>query len=244
MTRKEKRFWKGAGLVSAEMIATLVVFTTVLSGVIFLIRPRVRRYKKVDLKIFDLVKPHITERNNRLMLFFTLLGKHQFLIPANLSLIFYFLFIHKRTWFSIRVVSIALSSLLLMFALKHLFKRKRPTDPLLRPAKGLSFPSGHAIMSVTFFGLIIYIVSHEVRSQFLRTLIIAQLILLMQVIGFSRVYLRVHYASDVVVGHVTGLMWLLISLGVLERVEEYNKGKIGRQIIHDPILSKLASTAD
>jgi undecaprenyl-diphosphatase len=225
MRNREKRFWTGAGMVTAETVATLVVFTAVISALVFLIRPKVRKYKKLDLKVFDLIDPMVTEKNNQLMLFFTILGKHQFLIPANLTLILFYLFVRKHSWFSIRVASIALSSLLLMFALKHLFHRKRPIQPLLEKAKGLSFPSGHAIMSVTFYGLIIYILSHEIKSSALKIPIIGSLILLMQVVGFSRIYLRVHYASDVVSGHLIGLGWLLTSLKVLNGLEEFNKNK-------------------
>src|SRR4051812_7629911 len=91
MSKREKRFWTGAGIVTAEMLVTLVAFTTVVSGLVFLIRPRVRKYKKIDLKIFDALESHVNEKNNELMLFFTKLGKHQFLIPANISLILFFL---------------------------------------------------------------------------------------------------------------------------------------------------------
>jgi len=225
MTNREKRFWTGAGIVTAEMLGTLAVFTAVVSGIVLLIRPRVRKFKRIDLAAFDKVKPHITERNNELMLFFTKLGKHGFLIPANLSLILFYLFIRKHSWFSIRVASISISSLLLMIALKKTFQRKRPLDPVLSKARGLSFPSGHAIMSVTFYGLIIYILSHEIENRAVKVAIIPPMIILMQAIGFSRIYLRVHYPSDVVAGHLIGLGWLLTSLNVLKGLEAYNKRK-------------------
>jgi undecaprenyl-diphosphatase len=51
-------------------------------------------------------------------------------------------------------------------------------------------------------------------------------VLLIILIGFSRVYLRVHYASDVLAGFVIGLLWLLISLAILKRIESYNKQQI------------------
>jgi len=231
MTNREKRFWTGAGIVTAETLGTLVVFTAVVSGIVLLIRPRVRKYKRIDLAIFDKVKPHISDRNNELMVFFTKLGKHQFLIPANLSLIIFYLFIRKHSWFSIRVASVAISSLLLMIALKKIFRRKRPLDPVLEKARGLSFPSGHAIMSVTFYGLIVYILSQEIKNGLLKTAVIIPLILLMQAIGFSRVYLRVHYPSDVVAGHLIGLGWLLISLKMLKKLEAYNKQKVGQTFL-------------
>jgi membrane-associated phospholipid phosphatase len=220
---RSKRFWKGAGIVSAEMLGTMAIFTVVLAGVVFRIRPAMRRHKKTDLAVFDLVQKHTNEANTKLMLAVTDLGNHKFLVPANLSLIFYFLFVRKRTWFSIRVASIALSSLGLMLVFKQLFKRKRPATPLLHPVKGKSFPSGHAMMSMTFYGLLIYISSKIVRSAVLKAIITPSLIALILMIGYSRVYLRVHYASDVAAGYVVGLLWLLIALELIKRIENVNK---------------------
>src|SRR5204862_2834920 len=122
-----------------------------------LVRKPIRKYKYIDLAIFDSIKSWTNPAANKFMLFMTFMGKHQFLIPANLLLIFYFLLVRHQNWFSIRIATIALSSLLLMFLLKYLFQRKRPLSPLLNAAKGLSFPSGHAIMAVTFYGLLMYI---------------------------------------------------------------------------------------
>lgn len=225
MTPKEKRFWTGAALVSAELLGTMVAFTGAVALLVFAVRPWMRKHKKLDLEVFDELKPHISTSNNRLMLRVTYLGKHQFLIPANLFLITYFLFTRKRTWFSIRVASVALSSLILMTILKYLFHRKRPLLPLLQPARGMSFPSGHAMMSITFYGLLIYIISHTIKNQPAKRALITSLVLLIAVIGFSRIYLRVHYTSDVLAGYIIGILWLLIALDVLSRLEAYNKQK-------------------
>ena len=220
MINKRIRFWAGAALVSAEVITNMALFTGIFSGFIFFIRPAMRKHKKTDLKIFDLIKAHTNERNTKLMSFFTFFGTHKFFIPANIFLIFYFLLIRKRSWFSIRVATIALSSLGLMFLLKYLFHRKRPLYPL-ETAKGLSFPSGHAIMSVTFYGLLIYIIAQTIKDKPLKWSLIISLCIFVQLIGFSRVYLRVHYASDVAVGYITGFLWLQISLKFLQQTENY-----------------------
>lgn len=177
------RFWKGARLVTAETLGAMVVFTGVVAGLVFLIRPRMRRHKQTDLAIFDLVKQHTNDRNTRIMSGITKMADHRFLVPANLGLIAYFLLIRRRSWFSIRVAAVALSSLLLMFAFKRIFRRKRPLEALL-------------ILSMA--GLI-------------------------SGVGISRVYLRMHYASDVAVGFLVGTCWLIISLDLLKRIEEYNK---------------------
>lgn len=232
MAKKKLQFWTGTVLVSAEVITNLVLFAGIFSGLIFLVRPTMRKHKKTDIRIFEIIKAHTNERNTRMMSFFTYFGTHKFFIPANLFLIFYFLLIRKRSWFSVRIASIAISSLGLMFLLKYLFKRKRPPYPL-EAAKGLSFPSGHAIMSVTFYGLLIYVISQTIKTKLLKWSLIISLNIFIQLIGFSRVYLRVHYASDVAVGYITGFLWLIISLKVLKRIENYAldlKPKIAMQM--------------
>jgi len=223
MTQREKRFWSGAGVVTSKMLGAMAVFTGVVAGLVFLIRPGMRRHKRIDLKVFEMVNSFTNQRNTAIMSGFTQLGKHKFLVPANLSLIFYFLFIRKHTWFSIRIATLALSSLGLMLVLKHLFKRKRPRVPLLQAVKGLSFPSGHAIYAVTFYGLLVYISSQTIKDKFLKASVITCLLILIQFIGFSRIYLRVHYPSDVAAGYIIGIVWLVIALGILKRIEEKNK---------------------
>lgn len=208
-------------LIIAEVLLTLAAFSAIIAVIVFAIRTPIRKHKPIDLAIFENLKPTVNSINNNIMLFITFLGKHQFLIPANLILIFYFLFVTKQNWFSIRVITISISSLVLMLILKQLFQRKRPLSPLLKAAKGLSFPSGHAIMAVTFYGLLVYILQHTIESGWLRILLTILLIILALLIGFSRVYLRVHYASDVLGGFIIGLLWLLISLAVIKWLEGY-----------------------
>ncbi|HEV8270590.1 MAG TPA: phosphatase PAP2 family protein [Chitinophagaceae bacterium] len=213
--------WEITTLIIGEVLLTLSAFSAIIALIVFSIRKPIRKHKPIDMLVFDKIKPGINTINNKIMLFITFLGKHQFLIPANLILIFYFLLVKKQTWFSIRVITIAISSLVLMLLLKQLFQRKRPLSPLLKAAKGLSFPSGHAIMAVTFYGLLIYILQHSLTIDRLKWLVTALVVALIILIGFSRVYLRVHYASDVAAGFIIGLLWLLLSLAVLKWLESY-----------------------
>ena len=213
--------WEITLFILAEILLSLVIFAAAIAILVFILRKPMRKYKPIDMAIFDRIKPSVNPGRNRLMLFFTFLGKHQFLIPANLILIFYFLFVARQTWFSIRILAISLSSLLLMLLLKRLFQRKRPLSPLLNAAKGLSFPSGHAIMSVTFYGLLVYTLQLSITDVFFKYLVTVLIVLLIGMIGYSRIYLRVHYASDVIAGLLIGLLWLIISLSVLDGLENY-----------------------
>jgi membrane-associated phospholipid phosphatase len=219
-----KKFWAGLALLSLEMVIVLVLFAAALTAFVFITRRVfVTNKTKLDETIFAYLKQHVNERNNDIMLFFTFLGTHEFLIPANLVMIAWFLFIKKHKWYSIKVPAIALSSLGLMFMLKHIFNRPRPSIPLLEAAKGLSFPSGHALMSVTFYGLIVYMIFKSVKNPSLKWSLISCLILLILIIGFSRIYLRVHYASDVIAGYCIGFLWLVFAVWLLNKMEHYSR---------------------
>ena len=234
LTKRVKRFWAALALLSVEMLVVLVLFMLALIAFIYLTRRIIFLHNdKFDYKVFHFLSQHVNKSNNDIMLFFTFLGKHQFLIPANLVLIAYFLFINKHKWYSIKVPAIALSSLALMFGLKHLFDRPRPLLPLLEHARGLSFPSGHALMSVTFYGLLIHIVWKFRKDDPLKWPLTIILLLLILIIGFSRIYLRVHYASDVLAGFCVGLLWLVISIWVLKQMEQYSRQKVN-PIVQQP----------
>lgn len=227
ISRKVRRFWAGLALLSAEMALILCLFFIAFGGFIILVR-RVFYLQKTgfDDRIFNYLSNHVNERNNEIMEGFTFLGTHTFLIPANLTLIAYFLFFKKHKWYSIKIPAIALSSLGLMFGLKHLFGRERPAIPLLYEAKGLSFPSGHALFSVTFYGLLIYIIFKTIRNKELKWSLITLLVLLMIIIGFSRIYLRVHYPTDVLAGFCVGFLWLVLAVHVLNTIEKYSQKKL------------------
>jgi membrane-associated phospholipid phosphatase len=192
---------------------------------------------QLDHKAFEFFQQYVSDVNNNIMMLITYFGTHYFLIPANLILIVYFLFIRPHKWYSIKIPSIAISSLLLMFVLKLFFSRPRPLPPLLEEAKGMSFPSGHALMSVTFYGLIAYMIWFTPASKLSKGIMYFILFALVVMIGISRIYLRVHYTSDVIAGFCMGFLWLVISILVARKVEAYGKKEV------DPIVDKTPSTS-
>lgn len=238
-SNRVKKVWASIALLSVELIVVLAIFT--LSLVTFVLVTRhifILKDEDFDFRVFDFLQRHVSDANTDVMLFFTFLGTHIFLIPANFALIFFFLFIRKHKWYSIRIPAIALSSLALMFILKNLFGRQRPDIPLLREVQGLSFPSGHALMSVTFYGLLIYIIWETVKRPWLKIMLVTLLLLLIFIIGFSRIYLRVHYVSDVIAGFATGFLWLIFSLWILRRIEKYSNRKIDPVVQSETTLAK------
>lgn len=239
LSARVKKFWAALALLSVEMTIVLCLFVVALVAFVYITRRIfVLNKTRLDTNVFNYLKTHVSERNNEIMEVFTFLGTHLFLIPANLVLIAYFLFIKKRKWYSIKIPAIALSSLGLMFLLKGLFDRERPNVPLLFHAKGLSFPSGHALMSVTFYGLLIYMIFKDVDNKPLKWTLISLLVLLIIIIGMSRVYLRVHYATDVIAGYCIGFLWLVFTVWLLNKIEKQSKRRFNT-MVEQPALTAI-----
>lgn len=106
------------------------------------------------------------------------------------------------------IVNLSVVSLLnLLF--KSIFHRARPDILQLVSASGYSYPSGHSMISAAFYGYLIYLCIHNMKKPW-KYLLSSGLMLLIVSIGISRIYLGVHYASDVIGGFLAGFSWLIL----------------------------------
>ena len=184
---KTKKNW-----LSVLTIEFLFVILLLLAMITFIYLTRmvfIRESTDFDDSVFNSLKPYINDGLTNVMLVITFLGKHDLLIPLNFVLIAFFIY-RKERWFATRIAALSLSSLLLMFMLKFFFQRNRPLQPVIDDVSGYSFPSGHALISIVFYGLFIHMVWHEVKTKWLRTALITVLGILILLIAFSRIYLR------------------------------------------------------
>lgn len=94
---------------------------------------------------------------------------------------------------------------------KLLFSRARPTAEAVA-SLGHSFPSGHAFAAMSFYGLVIYLVWRHVRNDWIRIATTILFIVIIFLVGLSRIMLRVHWLSDVLGGFTLGLAWLVCSI--------------------------------
>mgnify|MGYP002780713896 CR=1 FL=1 len=159
----------------------------------------------------------------------TFLASRYFITAAGLVLIAVFLLRRRHRWYSLLVPVVALGSITLNLVLKQLYQRPRPLLALTS-ASGLSFPSGHAMISASFYGLLMYLVWAHVRPPLLRYGLVSLLGLLVLLIGLTRVYLRVHYATDVLAGFVAGAVWLLVAIPLLKQIEMHVKNRFRQQL--------------
>ena len=94
--------------------------------------------------------------------------------------------------------------------IKLIVKRPRPTNTLvLTTEKSYSFPSGHSMSSMIFYGLLIYYIANTIKNKKIKILLISLLTAIILLIGLSRIYLGVHYATDVTGGYLIGLLYLI-----------------------------------
>lgn len=107
---------------------------------------------------------------------------------------------------------------LVEFAIKALVDRDRPDFDQMVTGQGPSFPSGHAFVSVALWGLLPLLVALYTQRRWLWQLSVAVSVVLVTGIALSRVYLGVHWFSDVVGGVILGVLWLLVVEQVLNRV--------------------------
>jgi undecaprenyl-diphosphatase len=129
-------------------------------------------------------------------------------VVAGVGLVLLVVFGWQRRWgAAVLLVVVTGGAQLLNDILKELFHRTRP-EPLggLIDAQQFSFPSGHAMVSAAFYFFLAYLVWRLVHG-WQRGLLAAGLIVLVMLIGLARLYLGVHYLSDVIAGYVAGFLW-------------------------------------
>jgi len=118
----------------------------------------------------------------------------------------------------------------LVTILKHSFQQPRPElFESLAPAHGFSFPSGHALLSVCLYGYLAAVLVLDRPRQRLRWLGAATLVLLALAIGWSRLYLGVHWLSDVAAGMLAAAFWLACCL-MAQRFAQTRSASGGRRL--------------
>lgn len=109
-------------------------------------------------------------------------------------------------------------STILNILLKNIIQRPRPEGYRLIEETGYSFPSGHSMVSMAFYGFIIYLIWKKVENKKIKYTLCTILTILMLAIGISRIYLGVHYASDVIAGFLISLSYLVLYTSIAKQV--------------------------
>jgi undecaprenyl-diphosphatase len=164
---------------------------------------------RLDNQIRTAIHRHASPNLTAAMRVITQIGSPAALIGLGLLAGFLFLRAGERR----AVILFAMTMLgasLLNFTLKRTFHRPRPVPFFDTPSpSSYSFPSGHALFAFCFYGVIASIIAARIRSRLFRGIVWSAAIGLIAVIGFSRIYLGVHYPTDVAAGYAAALIWVV-----------------------------------
>ena len=134
---------------------------------------------------------------------------------AVLTIILFILIKNKKigvSIFSNLAIITALNQLL-----KNILQRPRPTEYRIIEETGYSFPSGHSMISMAFYGYLIYLIYKYVKNKYIKWFFIVLLSILICSIGISRIYLGVHYTSDVLGGFLISISYLVIYISAVNK---------------------------
>lgn len=173
---------------------------------------------EIDNIVYNAISHLISNNTTQIMLFLSHLGSATTLIILSIS--FLLLFKSKR---DAKYVTI---NLIVIFILNRIIKviiaRPRPNILRIIEEGGYSFPSGHAMVSMAYYGLLIYLIQKKIKSKQLKYILIAILIVLILGIGISRIYLGVHYFTDVIGGFIISILYLIALIAIYNK--KYKKG--------------------
>lgn len=187
-----------------------IVVTGFASAIFVAIALLLPQMETLDTQILLAIHDIHTPALDRLMVLVTYLGEPLILFPFALGLSGMLVW-QKRRLEAVTLLMAIGGSLGLNIWLKELFARHRPAlwDQLLQ-VPFYSFPSGHAMVSLVFYAVLAYGLIQQFQSfRFLMLTLASGLI---GTIGFSRLYIGVHWPTDIVAGYAAGLVWLTLCL--------------------------------
>jgi undecaprenyl-diphosphatase len=226
MTQRSKGTWTHTTVVSGTVAALgLLVAVAALLFFAWLAEEMLEG----DTMAFDnavrgFIHDHSNETLTSTMRAFTFMGSTLFL--SSLTGLVLVVFFVGRHWWSSAVFAVMMAgAVVLNFVLKTAFSRDRPTTYFDTPVPdSYSFPSGHALFSLCFYASLGWIITRHLSSRWTKAAVWTISVFLFCGVGLSRIYLGVHYPSDVLAGYTAAIIWL-IAVAVADRWLSLHKGQ-------------------
>ncbi len=194
----------------------IMILTIFFSIICYLIRSD--KIIPFDTFIYNIISSF---KCNQLTIFFKFITNFANYIVIIILCIILFIFI-KNKWYGVVISINIINSTIINKVLKAIFLRPRPLVLRLIKEGGYSFPSGHTMAATSFYGFIIYLIyKSNIRKKY-KLLLEILLFILIVLIGISRIYLGVHYASDVLAGYLVSIIYLIIFTTILKKINNKN----------------------
>ena len=182
--------------------------------------------RNFDFAIRNAIHQHASPALTRAAVATSFLGDQLLLVAAPLALVIFLIIRWKRAaaWLAITMIG----ALVLTFSLKLGFHRTRPTAFFGTVPYGYSFPSGHALISFCFYGVLAGLLADRIKPLAWRIAVWTVAFTLVLCIGLSRIYLGVHYPTDVAAGYTAAAVWVSAMIGV-DRWRIRRRNRFGHQ---------------
>lgn len=169
-----------------------------------------------NIKVFDdtIYNYIFSLRNDSLDIIFKTITKFCNTITVIIFVIILVIFLERKSMWKLLITVV--STVLVNQLLKHTIRRIRPDHLRLIEERGFSFPSGHSMTSIALYGILIYLVYKYIKNKILKIILIALLTLLILGIGISRIYLGVHYPSDVLAGFFLSSSIIILVVTIID----------------------------
>jgi membrane-associated phospholipid phosphatase len=169
-----------------------------------------------DKKVISIVESIRTPFFNKIMAFVTYMGNTYAIASSFLIIVILLVILKKFRYLYSLIISISGSSIFVLL-IKNIIGRPRPpVENALIVLKDFSFPSGHSYMAVAFYGLIIYFIFDLLKYNKTKYYVLAAGIIFILALGFSRLYLGVHWPSDVFAGFAAAIALITAIITILE----------------------------
>lgn len=191
------------------VVCLILIIVFIILSILVLIKKDIY----LDSTVYDFFSKYISDNLTSIVKYLTYIGSGVIVIGIT---IFVFLFFKNKKYslyMSINLITITILQLIL----KNIFLRERPIDINLIEETGYSFPSGHSLTSMAFYGFIIYLIYISNINKRSKIIFITLFSILILITGLSRIYLGVHYFTDVIGGFTFSLAYLIVFTTIISK---------------------------
>ena len=167
----------------------------------------------LDKCVYNFISPFIYNNLTSIIKYLTRIGSALIVISVTICAL---IFIKNKKYGLFMAIDLIAITIVQLIA-KNIFSRTRPVDINLITETGYSFPSGHSLTAMAFYGLIIYFIYKSDLRKRSKMIYIIMFLSFIVVIGLSRIYLGVHYFTDVLGGFTLSISYLIVYTSIIKK---------------------------
>ena len=168
-----------------------------------------------DVALMDYIHNSTNPIITSIMKFISFIGSATFLVPA-IAMVISYAIVKKKYYITKLILLSTAGSWILNFLLKEVFQRTRPVEYFLVNQGGLSFPSGHSMVTMTFYTTLAYLLAKNTKNANKKRLIKIIAYVMIILMGISRIYLGVHWPTDVLGAYLIGYIFYYLYITLIK----------------------------